>query len=109
MPAGAAVEGAPRTGLWAWIADGEETTLVCAETEAPRDAVIEGGWRALRVHGPLDFSLVGILAELAGVLAQAGVSIYALSTYSTDLVLVKRDALPAVCAALRAAGHVVLE
>jgi hypothetical protein len=105
LPAGAIPLIKPEGGLWALICDEQETTLVCAEGEAPPDAAIESGWRALRVRGPLNFSLVGILAGLAGVLAGAGVSIYALSTYSTDFLLVKDDALERARQALLAAGY----
>jgi hypothetical protein len=67
------------------------------------------GWRALAVVGPIEFNAVGILASLAAPLATAGVSIFALSTYDTDTILVRDSALPATFAALRAAGHVVHE
>ena len=65
----------------------------------------EGGWRALRVAGTLEFSLTGILASLAAPLAEARISLFALSTHDTDYVLVKADTLAAAVAALTAAGH----
>jgi hypothetical protein len=73
----------------------------------PSDAVIESGWRALGVVGPLDFSLIGILAALAEPLAAAKVSIFAISTYDTDYVLVREKSLETALAALRRAGHTV--
>ena len=66
---------------------------------------MEPGWRALAVAGPLDFGLTGILASLASPLAAAGVSIFAISTYDTDYVLVREQALAVAIDALRAAGH----
>jgi hypothetical protein len=62
---------------------------------------------ALEVEGPLDFALTGILLAIAAPLADAGVAIYALSTYDTDVVLVRADALETAADALTAAGHVV--
>ena len=63
------------------------------------------GWRCLQVAGPLDFALTGVLASLAQPLAAAGVSIFAISTYDTDYLLVPDEALDASLAALRSAGH----
>ena len=83
----------------------QELSLVCPQDRAPRDALArEDGWRAFRVAGVLDFSLVGILARLSAALAAAGVGIFAVSTYNTDYILVKQDDLPRALAALRAAG-----
>jgi len=83
----------------------DETSVVCDASVVPSDVVVESGWRAIKVVGPLDFSLTGILLSLAQPLADAGVSIFALSTYDTDYVLVKEAALPEAVAALSAAGH----
>ena len=63
------------------------------------------GWRALRVAGTLDFSLTGILSKLATVLADAGVGIFAISTYDTDYILVKAENLDRATAALNKAGY----
>ncbi|GGM78166.1 amino acid-binding protein [Lentzea pudingi] len=65
----------------------------------------EKGWRLLTVRGPLEFTLTGIMAALAGELAAAGVSLFALSTYDTDHLLVKQKDLGRAVLALRAAGH----
>jgi hypothetical protein len=83
----------------------EELSLVCPEEHVPADITAQGGWRALQVAGPLDFSLTGVLAALARPLAEAGVPIFALSTYDTDYVLVKETDLPRAVRALRDAGH----
>jgi hypothetical protein len=95
-------------GLAAVLRRDGELTVVCANGRVPvaADVVAERGWRALEVQGPLDFALTGILAALAGTLAAAGISIFALSTYDTDVLLVRADRVDAAVAALRAAGHV---
>ncbi|MBX0327649.1 ACT domain-containing protein [Oscillochloris sp. ZM17-4] len=95
-------------GLWSLTRSAEELSLVCAEDGLPADvgaAVLSRGWRAMRVAGTLDFSLVGVLASLAAPLAEAGVSIFAVSTYDTDYLLVRADDLEAAVSALQAAGH----
>lgn len=86
-----------------------ETSVVCAADDAPPDAICRAPWRALRVAGPLDFAEIGILAELTAVLAAARISVFALSTFDTDYLLVAADQAERAAAALRAAGHVVAE
>ena len=84
----------------------EEASLVCPTELAPADALErEDGWRALRIKGVLDFSLVGILAPIATALADAGVGIFAVSTFNTDYVLVKSGCLDRACATLAEAGY----
>ena len=85
----------------------DELSVVCDETAVPDGVQAETGWRALTVAGPLDFALTGILAELATVLAEAGVSIFALSTFDTDVLLVRDHALATAVSALKAAGPAV--
>ena len=70
---------------------------------------VEPGWRAFVVRGPLPFDLVGIFASIAGPLAEAGLSIFALATFDTDYVLVKAADVATARAALVAAGHEVLD
>ncbi len=84
-----------------------ELSLVVPEAAVPEGLVAQRGWVALRVDGPLDLSLVGILAELAVPLADAGVSIFAVSTYDTDYILVKDDTLQRAVDALEQRGHEV--
>lgn len=86
----------------------EELSLVVLAGRVPAGVRCEGPWRALQVMGPLDFALVGILAELTGILARARISLFALSTFDTDYLLVKEDRFEAACGALRAAGHEIL-
>jgi hypothetical protein len=74
----------------------------------PASVQAERGWRCLRVAGRLDFSLTGVLASIAGTLAAANVSLFAVSTYDTDYVLVRGERLVAASEALSAAGHEVV-
>ena len=84
----------------------QELSLVCRSETAPDNALArEDGWKAFRIEGALDFSLVGVLAELAGLLARRGISIFAVSTYATDYILVKRETFSEALAALEQAGH----
>lgn len=84
----------------------EEISLVCETEAVPEDVLVrDDGWRALRICGVLDFSLIGILAGISAVLAQAGVGIFAVSTYNTDYILFKEENLPRALAALEAAGY----
>ncbi len=86
----------------------DETSVVCAADHVPPGIIHEAGWRAFKVQGPLDFGMVGVLASLAGTLAEAGISIFAVSTYDTDYILVKSDSFASAAEALRAASHTVL-
>jgi hypothetical protein len=84
-------EWARPSDLLALLRTRDELSVVCAERFAPPEARAERGWRVFKVQGPLDFSLVGVLAAILTPLAQAGVSVMALSTYDTDYVLVRGD------------------
>ena len=96
----------PRAGAFhAVTRTASELSIVCAEGSVPDGVTANRGWRAIAVEGTLDFALTGVLASLASPLAEAGVSIFAISTYDTDYVLVKQDTLDRAVAALSAAGH----
>ena len=83
---------------------------MCPTKDAPADTVArEDGWRGLRVAGTLDFSLIGILADLTGVLRDAGISVFCLSTYDTDYVLTRADRFDEALRALAQAGYAVEE
>ena len=90
----------------------DEVSVVCGEVawagQAPLLplARVERGWRAFRVVGPLPFDAVGILASITQPLAAAGVSLFSLSTFDTDYVLIKSANLGAAEIALAGAGHV---
>lgn len=83
----------------------EETSVVCEAASVPADVRCDRDWRALMVAGPLDFGLTGVLLSIARPLADAGVSIFAVSTFDTDYVLVKEPVLDTAVRALVAAGH----
>jgi hypothetical protein len=85
----------------------DELSLTLPDYLVPAEVRAERGWRLLKVHGPLDMALVGILASLAVALAQANVSIFAISTYDTDYLLVRARQLETAIAALAHAGHTV--
>lgn len=106
----------PNEAMPAWSLQGffaitrteDELSIVCPQSNVPLEAQaghFEGGWRCLKVKGPLDFALTGILVAIAVPLAEAGVSIFALSTYETDYVLVKQADLDRAMQALLQAGH----
>ncbi len=84
-----------------------ELSVVCAEESVPSAVRSEPGWRCLRVKGPLGFGLTGILASLAGPLASSGVSIFVVSTYDTDYLMVQQRDLERGVFALERAGHTV--
>ena len=67
----------------------DELSIVCSQDAIPNDIKCEKDWRILKIEGPLDFSLVGILASISTILAQKGISIFAISTYDTDYIFVK--------------------
>ena len=83
----------------------DELSIVCAQRDVPNDIRCERDWRALKVEGPLDFALTGILASLAAPLADAGISIFAVSTFDTDYVLVKANMLAHAINVLKHSGH----
>ena len=83
----------------------DELSIVCREESVPAGVTASRGWRAIRVAGPLEFSLTGILASLAAPLAEAQISLFALSTHDTDYVLVPHAKLPGAVDALTGAGH----
>jgi hypothetical protein len=82
----------------------DELSIVCAEANVPKDVKSECGWRCLKVEGPLDLSLTGVLASLTRPLAEARVNIFAISTYDTDYLLVKEEKLARAKEALIQSG-----
>lgn len=101
---------------WAWkgtvssvTRTPEELSVVCAAESVPPGVKAEAGWRCLRVAGRLDFSLTGVLAAIAVPLAAGKVSMFAISTYDTDYVLVRGESLATAIECLTAAGHDVVD
>jgi uncharacterized protein len=91
-------------GLLAVVGAPGETTVVCDAGAVPTEVQSFGPWRALAVAGPLEFTMTGVLAAIAAPLAAVGVSIFAISTFDTDYVLVPSDRAKDAVAALRADG-----
>ena len=94
-----------RGELLAMVWTPEELSIVSAADSVPASIRSERGWRVLRVVGPLDFSLVGILATLAGALARASVALFSLSTFDTDYLFVREHDLQLALRALESDGH----
>ncbi|GHO85011.1 ACT domain-containing protein [Dictyobacter formicarum] len=98
-----------RTGFFSITSTEDELSLVCVADSVPEEVRCERNWRAIKVVGPLDFALVGILASLSSTLAQAQVSIFAVSTFDTDYILVKEPQLAQAVDALEQAGHELIQ
>ena len=79
----------------------EELSIVAGEANVPDDVRAERGWRCLKLEGPIPFDTIGVAAKFTGALATAGVSVFVVSTFDTDYVLVKEEALPRAMDALR--------
>jgi hypothetical protein len=86
----------------------DELSLVCAQANAPADVQCERDWRVFKIVGPLDFALTGVLASLAMPLANASISLFAISTFDTDYVLVKSDNLPKAIHVLQSADFEII-
>ncbi len=85
----------------------DELSIVCDERDVPSGVKADRDWRALKIEGPLDLALTGVLASIAVPLAEARINIFAISTFDTDYVLVKADRVTDAIGVLRNAGHVV--
>ncbi|MDQ3704854.1 MAG: ACT domain-containing protein [Chloroflexota bacterium] len=108
------LDGAAAVPAWATSGDffsvtrtADELSVVCEQGVVPQGVLCEGSWRCLKVQGPLDFSLTGILASLAVPLAEVSISIFALSTYDTDYIMVKATDLGGAVAVLSGSGHTI--
>ena len=88
----------------------EELSLVCLTQDVPANAIKrDDGWKAFRIQGVLDFSLIGILSKLSGILAEHGIGIFAVSTYNTDYVLTKAENYEKALHVLADAGYGVAD
>ena len=87
----------------------DELSVVCAEVVVPAEVKCERGWRMLRVKGTQAFTLTGVLSSVLEPLAAARISIFAISTFDTDYVLVKAEMLEKAKEVLSRAGHKVIE
>jgi len=85
----------------------EELSILCTDSVIPREIIAERNWSCFRLMGSIDFSTTGVLASLADPLARAGISIFSVSTFETDYLLVRKDKLQDAIACLEQAGHVI--
>lgn len=88
----------------------EENSLVCLTQNVPKNTIIrEDGWKAFRIQGKLDFSLIGILSKIAGILADHKIGIFVISTFNTDYVLTKKDNFENALNLLKESRYEILE
>lgn len=87
----------------------EENSLVCRTRDVPENTIErDDGWKGFRIQGTLNFSLIGILSKITGILADNKIGIFAISTYNTDYVLVKQENYERALAALKAEGYEII-
>ena len=87
----------------------EELSLVCKTEDTPQNTVErDDGWRGFRIQGILDFSLIGILSKLSGILAEHKIGIFAVSTYNTDYILVKEENYERALTVLASEGYSIV-
>lgn len=88
----------------------EENSLVCPTDVVPGNTIDrDDGWRAFRIVGTLDFSLIGILARISKILASNEIGIFAISTYNTDYILIKEDNYEKALSVLKNSGYALKE
>jgi uncharacterized protein len=106
LDAGAGVPAwAARASFFSVTRTEDELSVVCPGEVVPEGITQERGWRAIKLEGPIDLSMVGILASVASPLAEVSVSIFAVSTFDTDYVLVREGQLDLAVDTLRESGH----
>lgn len=87
----------------------EEISLVCSSNCVPQNILeCDHGWKAFRIQGVLDFSLIGILSRISTILAESGIGIFAVSTYNTDYILTKKDNFYKAINILENNGYIIL-
>ena len=88
----------------------EENSLVCPTSDVPFNATeVDNGWKAFRIQGVLDFSLVGILSVISGVLAENKIGIFAISTFNTDYILTKAENFQRATEILACTGYTIVD
>ena len=88
----------------------EERSLVCITKEIPSNVIRrDDGWKAFCVQGVLDFSLIGILSKISTILAERGISVFAVSTYNTDYILIKDTNYEKALEVLKSSGYEIVE
>ena len=96
-------------GWWCVTRTDDELSVVCPEPLVPAEVISNRGWKCLKVSGPLDFALTGVLTSLLKPLAEARISVFSVSTFDTDYLLVKTESLAATARLLSVAGHRILD
>ena len=87
----------------------EEISLVCKTDDTPKKTTErDDGWKGFRIQGVLDFSLIGILSKVSGILAGNSIGIFAVSTFNTDYILVKTENFERALSALSAKGYIIV-
>ena len=87
----------------------EEMSLVCRTDDAPNNSTVrDDGWKGFRIQGILDFSLIGILSKISGILAENNIGIFAVTTFNTDYILVKAENFEKALSVLSAEGYTVI-
>ncbi|MCX7773243.1 MAG: ACT domain-containing protein [Clostridia bacterium] len=97
-------EWAANSAFYSVTRTSEELSVVCMEGHVPEGVLCEKDWRMYKIEGILDFSLIGILSRLSTLLAQQGISIFAISTYNTDYILVKNGNVDTATKVFRSNG-----
>lgn len=88
----------------------EELSLVCLTDDIPEHTIArDDGWNAFRIQGTLDFSLIGILSKISGILADHQIGIFAVSTFNTDYILVKKEHFADALSVLENAGYTITQ
>jgi hypothetical protein len=103
-PSNAIPDAVFREAMFAVVKTGEELSIVCRESLDLDSEHCHRGWSCIKISGPLDLNAVGILANLSKALAEARISIFVVSSYDTDYILIPAEKLPAAIAALEGAG-----
>lgn len=107
----------PKAPFPSWAKDSEltvmartpdEVSIICAEVVVPKGIIAERGFKLLRIKGPLDFDMIGVLSSVLSLLSEAQVSVLAFSTYDTDYIMVREKDLEKALAALYKKGHTVI-
>ena len=92
-------------GLFSITRTKDELSIVCPQINVPKGILCNQGWSCLKIKGPLDLSLTGIISSIASTLEKEGISLFSISTYDTDYVLVKEKDLEKAIFALTEGGH----
>ncbi len=104
LPPAAAIPQWPAGPLVAITRTADELSIVCSEESAPNDVRSARGWRCFKIEGPIPFETVGVAAAITKALADAKISVFVVSTYDTDYILVRSDSLDSAVSALKTAG-----